>query len=299
MTVVNYLTQEFFALNPKTWNVSLLDGVLATSLMLVIFGGFSTYEFNIFSQIVVLICIVRPNLIRNPYVWLALASLATYALITNWLIADNHKYLFVYWLWVIFIALIVNDELHSNQILRFHARFFIVFVFLIAALQKIFSPTYMTGEMFEFWLLIDDRFHAFGKLVGIDPNILRDAEFAIRELKGPTVEFIDNAILIPSTDRVHTVAMIITWYDMIVQFTIGTLFLARRHVTDMLGHVVLLFFIFTTYIPAPVYGFGWTIAIYGFTLAKDKFTKLTVTYALAFIAVLFYQLPWRQWVLGL
>jgi hypothetical protein len=79
--------------------------------------------------------------------------------------------------------------------------------------------------------------------------------------------------------------------------TIGALLLIRKRRADELAHILLLFFIFTTYLPAPVFGFGWILAIMGFALAKEKFPKITAGYIVSFFAILVYQLPWRDWVL--
>ena len=93
-------------------------------------------------------------------------------------------------------------------------------------------------------------------------------------------------------------ALVITWYDLLVQIMIGILLIPSRRVTDILAHVALLFFILTTYLPAPVFGFGWTIAILGFTLARASFPLLAMGYLAACVAVLAYQTPWQEWVLG-
>jgi hypothetical protein len=76
------------------------------------------------------------------------------------------------------------------------------------------------------------------------------------------------------------------------------LLLARRAVTDKFAHILLLFFIFTTYLPAPVLGFGWILAIMGFALAKEKFPRIAAVYMISFVAILLYQVPWREWVLS-
>ena len=61
-----------------------------------------------------------------------------------------------------------------------------------------------------------------------------------------------------------------------------------------MAHIFLLFFIFTTYLPAPVFGFGWILGIMGFALAKDRFPKIATAYVVCFFAILLYQLPWRE-----
>ena len=81
----------------------------------------------------------------------------------------------------------------------------------------------------------------------------------------------------------------------------STLTFLEKRTQDVVGrpiaHILLLFFIFTTYIPAPVFGFGWILAIMGLALAKDNFPKIAAAYLVSFFAILFYQLPWRDWVL--
>ena len=283
-------------LNPLRWNATLLEVVLAVTLVLALNFGLRRTLVEIASQAAILAILIRPALIRNPLLWFGLAAIATASLTWVWTIADNREWLFVYWLWVAFLAVAVRDEPLAERVLRSSARFFIVFVFLTAAFQKASSPTYMSGEMFEFKLLNDSRFTTFSQLLGVDTSISVAAKLAFSQLESATIEFADNTVLVPSTDWVHTLAMAIMWYDLLIQVAIGVLFAFRRQLTDILGHFCLLFFIFTTYIPATVPGFGWTITIFGFATTKDKLPRFATAYAMAFVAILLYQLPWRQWV---
>ena len=283
-------------LDPRRWNATLLEVVVAATMVLSLTWALKQTFLVIASQAAIFAFLIRPALIRNPLLWFGLAAIATASLIWVWTIADNREWLFVYWLWVVFLAVAVRDEPLAERILRSSARFFIVFVFLTAALQKASSPSYMSGEMFEIKLLNDSRFVTFSQLLDVGVSISVAAKIAFAQLKSPLTEFIDNSVLVPSTDWVHTLAIWIMWYDLLVQIAIGVLFAFRRKLTDILGHFCLLFFIFTTYIPASVPGFGWTITIYGFATSKDKFPRFAATYAVAFVAILLYQLPWRQWV---
>ncbi len=156
---------DLHSLDPRRWHATLLEVVLAVTMVLILSFGFQEPIFKIASQVTIFTFLIRPALIRNPLIWFGLAAIATTSLISSWTTADNHKYLFVYWLWVVFLAVAVRDEPLAERVLRSNARFFLVFVFLAAALQKVLSPSYMSGEMFEIKLLNDDRFLAFTQLV--------------------------------------------------------------------------------------------------------------------------------------
>ncbi|MEM9473408.1 MAG: hypothetical protein AAGA00_15755, partial [Pseudomonadota bacterium] len=248
-------------------------------------------------QLALLAVVLRPALLDNRTLWLLLSVVNTVALVTAWVSADNHKYLTVYWVYVVTLSVCVSDRKLAESILAWHGRFFLVFVFCAAALQKTFSPTYMSGEMFEMRLLIDERFKAFAHLMGLDKNVTNAAYDLSAQLRNPMTEFEGNAVALPANDKVRTLGLVITWYDLIIQFAIGLIFIPARAVTDRIGHYLLLFFIFTTYLPAPVFGFGWLLAIYGLCLSWKKYPGFNTAYLVSFVAILLYQLPWRAWVL--
>lgn len=278
-------------------SATLLDAASGLTLFLVVVFGFDAWWAKFVGYAAFLVFLFHPASIRQWPFWAAIAGASTLSLLVDWSSADNHKYLLAYWLWVMTLAHAVGPEPFQVRLLVSNARFFAVFIFLGAALQKFFSPTYMSGEMFETLLLLDDRFRAFAQLAGIDQTIPDAAVKVVTVLKSPMSMVANNELVFPSNDRVHVVAQLITWYDVYVQFAIGLAFLFGRRATDIAGHALLLFFIFTTYLPAPVFGFGWTLGILGFILAKDRFRQLSLAYLAAFAAILLYQAPWREWVL--
>jgi hypothetical protein len=276
----------------------LFDVVAALTLFLVVIFGFEDSPFKIVSQLALLGVLLHWSLLRSPALWAALAIVGSLALIQRWYAADNHKYLLAYWLWVVTIASCLRPEGGANKVLLFNARFFLVFIFLGAALQKWLSPRYMSAEMFEMLLLLDGRFRAFAHLLGIDKSLADAALLKYTTLQSPLSEVVNNELLLPATDRSRFVALVVTWYDILVQVFIGVCLVFNRRITDLLAHTALLFFIFTTYLPAPVFGFGWTLAIMGVTLTKDRFPRWALAYLAACVAVVLYQMPWREWVLA-
>lgn len=152
--------------------------------------------------------------------------------------------------------------------------------------------------MFEHLLYVDARFAAFGKLIGVDPSVPDAVKKRIALFRSPFAQVEGNELEIPGSDRARDAALVLTWWDVSLQLLIGSLLLIRRPVTDKFAHIALLFFIFTTYLPAPVYGFGWILGIMGFALAKEKFPRIAAVYMIFFGVILLYQVPWRDWVLA-
>ena len=280
-------------------NLDLVQTVSLLTLVLTVILGFDYWLFRAVAQICLLTFVLHPPSIRSPLLWLALALAGTITTIVGWERIDNHKYLLDYWLWVLFIVRLFSQLEQQRRILLFSARFFLCLIFLAASAQKLSSPSYRSGEMFEYYLYVDARFKAFGKLIGIDPSAPDAVKRRIMFLRSPFAEVEGNEVHVAGSDRAHVAALAMTWWDASFQLLIGALLLFRRRRADEIAHILLLFFIFTTYLPAPVFGFGWILAIMGFTLAKDAFPKIATAYVVCFFAILLYQLPWRDWVLGL
>jgi len=153
--------------------------------------------------------------------------------------------------------------------------------------------------MFEYFLYVDSRFTAFGKLIGIHPSIPDAVQKSITFFRSPFTQVINNDLLLPGSDRARVAALMLTWWDVSLQLLIGSFLVVRRPVNDKFAHILLLFFVFTTYLPAPVFGFGWILAIMGFTLAKENFPRIAAAYLICFVVILLYQVPWREWVLAM
>lgn len=297
MTAVAHLKQLSLDAGTSIQRLSLVQFIAGATLFLLVYWGFNNSLARIAVQLALLTVVLRPALLESRVLWVILSIVNTIALVDGWVSADNHKYLTVYWVYVVTLAVSVQSRQLGEAILAWHGRFFLVFVFCVAALQKTFSPTYMSGEMFEMRLLIDERFKAFGHLFGLD-RAVSDAAFDLSaQLRNPLTEFEGNAVTLPSTDKVRMLGLVITWYDLLIQYAIGLIFLPARAITDRIGHYLLLFFIVATYLPAPVFGFGWLLAIFGLCLSWKKYPLFNIAYTASFVLILLYQLPWRAWVL--
>lgn len=279
--------------------VDLVALTSALTLALVVFFGFHEHWLTrIVTNFALVAVLLFPGVIYRHVFWLILAVTSTYALTQDWYTADNHKYLFVYWLYVMWVCQLQPSHEEKKNILIWHARFFLIFIFLAAAARKFSNPTYMSGEMFGVVLFIDERFKAFAHLMGVSATAVEEAFRSAIMFRSPLSEFPDNKLVIEMSPWAKTLTKLITWYDVYVQVAIGALFVPRRYYTDLAAHALLLFFILTTYLPAPVFGFGWTLTILGIILAYQRSISLVYWYYAALVAILIYQIPWRDWVLA-
>jgi hypothetical protein len=276
----------------------LVDLISVLSLFMAVIFPFPHWLFQIAANLCLLLFLVWPKTIRNAFFWFALALSASIVVVGDWHGVDNHKYLLLYWLWILFFCHLFAESQQQRRALLFNARFFLCFVFLTSAVQKISSPTYRSGEMFEYYLYTDSRFTAFAKLIGIDSSVPDAVQKRLTLFRSPYSKPIDDELELPGANRARTAALVLTWWDALFQLLIGLLLLFRLCATDKFAHILLLIFIFTTYLPAPVFGFGWILAIMGLTLAKENFPRIATVYMVSFVAIILYQMPWRDWVLA-
>src|SRR5581483_5425175 len=193
------------------------------TLVLAVIFGFDHWLFHVVSRSCFLIFVLRPASLRRPLFWFAIALAGTITIILTWEEVDNHKYLLVYWTWVLFVVHLFPEPEQQRRVLSFNARFFLCLIFLAASAQKLSSPSYRSGEMFEHYLYVDHRFAAFGKLVGVDPSV---GDAVIRQmhfLRSPFADVEGNNIHITGSNRARVAAVVMTWWDVFLQLLIGAL----------------------------------------------------------------------------
>lgn len=287
-----------FSISAFLRELDLIQTIRLLTLALALVFGPPHWFFETTTRLCLLAFLLYPRVIRRPFFWLALSVAATVFIIADWQSADNHKYLLAYWLWILFFSSLFADAEKQRRLLVINARFFLCFIFLAAAAQKIASPTFRSGEMFEYLFYADPRFAAFTKIIGVDPSTTQEVQKRIMFFRSPFSQVENNELEIPASSRARGASHVLTWWDASVQAAIGAAFLFRRRATDIFAHSLLLLFVFTTYIPAPIFGFGWILSIMGFALAQSRFPRIATVYLISFAVILLYQLPWRDWVLA-
>ena len=83
----------------------LIHVVSFASLFLAIHFGYTDWYVKFTTEVALLVFLFSRSVVFTWQFWAVLATISTAALSLNWDTADNHKYLFVYWMWVMTLAM--------------------------------------------------------------------------------------------------------------------------------------------------------------------------------------------------
>jgi hypothetical protein len=271
----------------------IVEVVPILTLCLMIFQGYRNWLFSSGTALLTITALLYQPLLRKPVFWLAATVLAAASILDNWYPVDNHKYLLCYWVAVLFVTFNVSKE-YQETVLVVNARYFLVAVMGLAAVQKLISDNYIDSTFFEFTFLIDPRFNTFLNVFGVDSLALEENRSTFDEFRRAylTEDMVTADLTVPPI--VPPLAFLVTWWTVLIEAVIAALFLLCRDTADKLGHVLLIVFILTTYIVAPVFGFGFTVAILGYVLCPPRWALLRLSYIACILLLEFYSVPWRR-----
>lgn len=264
------------------------------TILLTLFFPFDDWYFQIAAQLLALAFVLHPRAAASPLYWYLLALLGSLAILEHWHAVDNHKYLFVYWLWGLVAAAFLSRGDDRDLVLRRTARFMICFIMLGAVVQKTISGSYLDATMFEVILLTDPRFEGLLAVLGVEQHDLALSHALYNDLRAPVPAIAEGSAVLPADGWLKAVAVAFTWLDYVIQVVVGVLFLLPGERIERLAHLGLVIFILFVYFVAPVLGFGWLVAILGMTLAHRRFPRLALGYLASFIVLISYQIPWSK-----
>jgi hypothetical protein len=198
--------------------------------------------------------------------WLVTLLLVTVAGLVTWYAIDNHQYLFIYWCLALCLTLRLGPE-DRDPCLAQSAALLLGTAMLLAALQKLLSPSYLSGAFFEYTLLSDTRFESLAWTLGhLSLAQLKENRALVSALTdgGPTTSGA-GAVTLIVTEQVQRLARVMTWFTLVMEGILAVLFLvprvsARRAVVRS---VVLVVFLVAVYPIAPVIGFAWILIVMG------------------------------------
>ena len=164
-----------------------------------------------------------------------------------------------------------------------------------AVLQKTISDSYLNGEMFSYFLLTDDRFFFWSSLLSCvtpqdliyNSELLKEAGRAVGVAQTP-------AFQLRGWECIQPVAHAFTWLNYLDQALLALLVIIRAFDQSVIKHAVIILFIIGTYLIAPVYGFGWTLCIFGMCFTANQDNKNYNLYLFTLIVLCVYEVFFWQ-----
>ena len=240
---------------------------------------------------VAVLMILSPALLRSALAWGAIAVMVAVRIADDWPLADNHVYLLGYWAFAIGLSLRARA---SADTLAWSSRWLIGLAFVFAVLWKtMLSPDFLDGRFFRVTLLTDPRFGDAAQLIGGLSSGQLAANRKALELLPPGAELLDPPS-IAEPARLRLLASAATWGIVTLEAAVAlAMLLPAPAVGSSVRHGALLLFCGTTYLFAPVAGFGWLLLAMGVGQLDDWQTVLRRVYVAAFLVVIFYgEIPW-------
>jgi len=228
-----------------------------------------------------------PWLLRRPSLWGGLALLTLVRFVADWPLADNHAYLLCYWCVAVALSLFADD---THACLSFNGRLLIGLVFGFAILWKLaLSADFLDGTFFRVHLMLDPRLEDWTALVtGWSAEGIDTYRAALRGHFDAPLAAIPPGTALPI--RFERVADAATWWTASIEAAVCASFCWWRP-GRIAGarHALLLVFCATTYIVAPVDGFGYLLVAMGFAQCEPDRGFTRGCYLAVFALILLYR----------
>lgn len=281
-----------------------LDLVCLLTLLQMVYLTFAAQSVFLYGVLLKLwlLALVWPAFRRSFVLWLSIVALWTPPLIWQWCNHEDHVYFSVYWCAALALAFWPAsattriDGAEAARFLRHSARLLIGLCFLFAALWKLVSPEFTSDALFHYKLLLDDRFsESLARWPGgMAPAVLLGNYAAVESLTaaGSTI---DQVQLVYSP-RISWLARGMTWWTVAIEGFLALAFLwpvARR--LYWIRNASLILFAVSTYLVAPVMGYGFTLMIMGLANCQpdERKTRWAFVIALAgLISILLFRDHW-------
>jgi hypothetical protein len=232
--------------------------------------------------------LVWPSARTSALYWAAALALLSLAGVRTWYTLDNHQYLFMYWCLAVSLALLVEAEERDRCLAR-SASLLLGASMLLAAGQKIMSPSYVSGAFFEYTLLCDWRFESIAWAVGRVPlDHLEENRRLVHSLTyGGAVVPGPSTVILLGADQVRLLARAMTWFAVVSESVLAVLFLVPSENVRwrVAASIVLFVFLVTVYPVAPVVGFGWILITMALAQLPPGCRRLRVAFVCLFVAL--------------
>ena len=213
--------------------------------------------------------------------------------IVGWEGVDNHKWLMGWWCVALGMTALAPEKFEL-KVIKINARLLLGLCFAFATVWKLLSADYLDSTFFKFELLTDSRFRDTAHYVGgAETEDLKENRKSRKDLHKSYRKDAEpvESITLNSGPRVDLLATAITWWTIGIESSIALFCLwpGNRRIA-IIRTMVILVFASTTYLVAPVLGFGWMVLVMGFAQCPEQYKKLQASFLVVLGLLYLYRL---------
>ena len=250
-----------------------LEQVALMALLAFAFFGTTAWYYTVCMTSLLATAVLHRKVALNWLFWTVVTSVNGFALIQLWLDEGNHLYLNFYISLAILTALLSRAP---RTVFKLNARLIIGLVFTFATLWKVFTPSFISGEFFRYYLASDERLAPVGVLLtGLTFDDIAVNRERLKQLPEAEVTLI-------SPPGVGILATVLTLLTILLEGAVATCFLWPSERIAKLRDTVLLLFMLGAYLTVPVPAFGMAFACLGYGQTRWKYGRLA--FIIVFIA---------------
>jgi hypothetical protein len=229
----------------------------------------------------------------SPALWFTISMFVLAHDIVSWADVDNHKWLMGWWCVALGMAALAPAE-SQLKVIKFNARLLLGLCFAFATIWKLFSVDYLDSTFFEYELLTDSRFRDASHYVGrVEIEDLKENRKSVHEFQKSYRTDLETpeSITLVSNRLIDLLAIGMTWWTILIEGAIALVCLwPGDRLIAIVRAMVLLVFAATTYLLAPVLGFGWMVIVMGFAQCPERYKKLQASFLVVLGLLYIYRL---------
>lgn len=273
----NSQIQKGASLESSTWKVHVFSAITLASIA---FYGPSSWLVTLSARAFILAALIWPSTLRSKAAWYVVGLAYLVAIAANWPPVDNHEYLMGYSAGLAFIANSLRPSLSAEYVLRTSATWLVVITMSLSVGQKIGAPDFLSGTFFEHAIATDVRFRVLARVSGLHSIDLDQNKQRMSDLRHER----STVVTLESTPSVTRLARILSAVDLALPTIIALTLALPTSRIRAIGFLALSIFIGTTYLVAPVVGFGFVLCALGYAACDSAEPR---------------ENPWQQVFLGL
>lgn len=245
-----------------------------------------------------------PRVARMPVFWLGVAAIHAPLFVYGWEFIGNQKYVQLYW--VLGLAIASHAQSFERSLLAKMACYLVVLIFAGATLWKWTSADYVSGTFMHLLLLTNGALQYLAAFA-LEPTVNVDLYAQHLDFVQANPQHLEvllsgvsglDSVPLNTGEGIKHLALLLTALSLITQTGIALCFAVdafRPHARlRAVGHLLLLEFLLTAYLPTQVIGFGALLAVMGLALCRPEETRMRTAYRIVLVVMVLYGLPLSQ-----